>query len=526
VQGLAFPTGFTRKRALVCEAMGKIGDRRAAPWLVSALRDPNLSVSSWACWALAATGDDASIPALKRYSRRLAAYADEHPTGDGGELPSRLIARAAWARVKLGDDSARRDLETFGAGQKDAAASTPARAEGVVKTTESPPVPEPTSNADAIAKAKSLRAQDYYEDAVAVLRVAETKFGVGADTRLETAWNLLMMAEEDMTRDLDKARIDAEVADARVKFDEAVRLDPNVAGRAHLEAQILRYEGRLDEARAVLEKLVRDRPDDAFARQEFGYFAVQTKDWPTAEREYAALAKLSPNDGWAVLYLTLARQWLGRPTADLDAGYLAAARLLPEVQTPLRLLTNLHAAAPERALALLEKIVAERPRAVWARIFIAHVLRSRPSPDLARAESVLREALAVAPRDQAARFNLGGVLEAQGRLVDALREYADSAESAAIGDAGDAADAVDRLLRAGAVDSFPAELRLRAWTAVVAKTPSNGQYAHDAGRWYADVARDPATARNFLEAAAAAEPENETYREEMARAKSDPRLGQ
>jgi HEAT repeat protein/tetratricopeptide (TPR) repeat protein len=525
-QGLSFPTGFTRKRALLCEAMGKIGDKRATPWLVSALRDPNLSVSSWACWALAATGDEAALPALRRYSRRLAAYADEHPTGDGGELPARLIARAAWTRVKLGDESARRDLETFGGGAKDVAAAAPARAEGVVRTTEAPPVPEPTSNADAIAKAKSLRAQDYYEDAIAVLRVAEGKFGVGADTRLETAWNLLMVAEEDMGRDVDKARIDAEVADARMKFDEAVRLDPNVDGRARLEAQILQYEGRLDEARAVLEKLVREHPDDAFARQEFGYFAVQTKDWATAEREYSALAKLSPNDGWAVLYVTLARQWLGKPAGDLDAGYLQAARLLPEVQTPLRLLANLHAAEPERALALLDKVVADRPRAVWARIWIAHVLRTQPKPDLPRAEAVLREALAVAPRDQAARFNLGEVIEAQGRVVDALREYADSAESAAIGDAGDAADAVDRLLREGAVDKFPAELRLRAWNAVVAKSPTNGRYAHDAGRWYADVARDPATARQFLEAAAAVEPDNQTYREEMARAKSDPRLGQ
>jgi len=526
IQGLTFPSGFTRKRALVCEALGKIGDPRATPYLVAALRDPNLSVSSWACWALACVGDDAALPALKRYSRRLAAYADEHPGGDGGEAPARLLARAAWTRVKLGDESARLDLATFGEKEANVAASTPARAEGVVRTTEAPPVPTPTSNADAIAKAKSLRAQDYYEDAVAVLHVAESKFGVTADTRLETAWNLLMVAEEDMTRDLDRARIDAEVADARVKFDEAVRIDPNVEGRAHLEAQILRYEGRIDEARAVLEKLVAARPDDKYARQEFGAFAVDQKDWATAEREYAALEKLAPDDGWAVLYVTLARQWLGRPAEELDAGYLAAARLLPEVQTPLRLLANLHATAPDRALALLEKVVADRPRAVWARIWIAHVLRTKPNPDLARAQAVLREALTYAPRDQAAHFNLGSLLESEGHVVDALREYAESAEGAALGDVGDAAEAIDRLLSAGAIDAVPADLRLRAWNAVVAKSPANGKFAHDAGRWYADVGRDPATARRFLEAAAAAEPDNEEYRKDSARAKSDPRLGQ
>lgn len=54
-EGLTFPTGFAEKRALVCEALGRIGDPGAAPYLASALSDSSPLVSEWACWALEAS---------------------------------------------------------------------------------------------------------------------------------------------------------------------------------------------------------------------------------------------------------------------------------------------------------------------------------------------------------------------------------------------------------------------------------------------------------------------------------------
>lgn len=523
IQGLTFPAGFTRKRALVCEALGKIGDPRAAPYLIRALRDPNLSVSAWACWALESTGDASALPALHRYSRRLAGYADAHPDTAGTESTAKLAARAARTRAHLGDSTAAHELEGLGLPADSGAAAVPARVEGTIATIEAPPVAVPTSEEDAIAKAQSLRSQDYYEDAVRVLAAAEERFGKSAALRLELSWNLLMIAEEDMTRDLDQFRIDAEVADARVRFDEAVRMDPKVAGREVLEAGILRYEGREQDARRVLEAFVAAHPDDARAHQELGHLAYVMKDWPIAEREYAALSKLAPRDGWAVLYATLARQWQGRPAAELDESYVTAARLLPEVETPLRLIVKLHAQDPARAMELLRKVVAERPNAVWARIFIAHLQSTGSPPDVAAAEATLREALAIAPKDQAAHFNLGKLLADSGRTSAAVTELTAAAECAAIGNVGDTAEALDALLTApDPRGEISAEQRLRAWNAIVARSPSDGRFAHDAGRWYADVAHDPKEAKTFLEAAAAAEPDNDTYRADAAHAKSDP----
>jgi HEAT repeat protein/Tfp pilus assembly protein PilF len=523
IQGLTFPAGFTRKRALVCEALGKIGDARAAPYLIRALRDPNLSVSAWACWSLESCGDPGAIPALRRYSRRLAAYADAHPGESGTESAVRLEARAARTRARLGDTTASHELEVLGQAADSAAAAIPARVEGTIATIEAPPVPVPTSEEDAITKASSLRGQDYYEDAIRVLDAAEERFGKTAPLRLERAWNLLMIAEEDMTRDLDKARIDAEVADARMGFDEAVRMDAKVTGREVLEAGILRYEGREEDARRVLEAFVAAHPDDARAHQELGHLAYAMKDWAVAEREYAALAKLAPRDGWAVLYATLARQWQGRPAADLDDGYVTAAKLLPEVETPLRLIVKLHAPDPARAMELLQVIVADRPRAVWARIFIAHLQQTGPAHDVAAAEATLREALAIAPKDRAAHFNLGKLLAETGRTAAAVAELTEAAEAAAMGDVAETANALDALLTAPDPRAeIPVDLRLRAWNAIVSRSPADGRFAHDAGRWYADVAHDPKEARTFLEAAAAAEPDNDTYRADAAHAKSDP----
>lgn len=524
IEGLTFPTGFTRKRALVCEALGKIGDPRAAPYMVRALRDPNLSVSAWACWALESTGDSAALPALHIYSRRLAAYRDGHPDNDTAAV-DRLAARAAGTRLRLGDAAAAEELKHLGPAGADLSAALPARIEGMVRTTEAPPVAVPTSEADAIEKAQALRAQDYYEDAVRVLKVAEDRFGVSAALRLELAWNLLMIAEEDMTRDRDQDFIDAEVADARVRFDEAVRADPKIEGRELLEAKMLRYERREDEARKVLETYVAAHPEDAQAHQEMGYFSYVTKDWARAEHEYAELARLAPEDGWAWLYMALARQWLGHPVDELDEGYLKAATLLPEVRTPLRMIVKLHPADPGRALELLRRVVATQPRAIWARIHIAHVLRTETDPDLDGAEKVLREALTISPKDQAAHFNLGELLEQRGDPAAAAAEYVEAAASATIGDAGETADALDRLLLDdGLGDALSAEQRLAAWTTIVAKSPSVGRFAHDAARWYADVAHDPQTARRFFDAAAAAEPSNEIYSADAAHARSDPAM--
>ncbi len=107
VEGLTFPSGYREKRERVCEALGRIGDPRAAPFLASALRDPYLSVSEWACWALEGARDPSVRPALSRYeSRALALEADpnQHASAE------RMLARVARTRWMLGDETARTSL--------------------------------------------------------------------------------------------------------------------------------------------------------------------------------------------------------------------------------------------------------------------------------------------------------------------------------------------------------------------------------------------------------------------------------
>lgn len=107
VLGLKYPPGFAIKRAALCRALGQIGDRRAAPALASALRDPVLQVAAWAAWALEGCGDSQVIPSLRRYEQRL------HTAIGLGTLPEnfgpgeRGLAQSARTRLLHGDDTAR-----------------------------------------------------------------------------------------------------------------------------------------------------------------------------------------------------------------------------------------------------------------------------------------------------------------------------------------------------------------------------------------------------------------------------------
>jgi len=227
-----------------------------------------------------------------------------------------------------------------------------------------------------------------------------------------------------------------------------------------------------------------------------------------------------------VLYATMARQRLGHPTAELDAGYVAAARLLPEVQTPLRGLARLHAAEPDRALELLQKVIDDRPRAVWARVWTAYVLRTRPNPDVARAEAVLRERSRSRAR-QVAHFNLAQILDSKGAVVERGARVRGRRGGRRRRRRREIADAISRLLLAdgsgpscrrncGGARGMRSSRRVRR-TGSTRTTRAGGT---------ADIARDPVTGAPLPRAAAAANPENETYRADAAKAKSDPRLGQ
>lgn len=110
VLALKFPAGFANKRAAVCACLGRTRSKEAAPALASALSDPVVGVAAWACWALEQIGDVETLPALRRYHGRLLSAASTGTLPESAGHPDLLLAQAASARLRLGDDDMRNDL--------------------------------------------------------------------------------------------------------------------------------------------------------------------------------------------------------------------------------------------------------------------------------------------------------------------------------------------------------------------------------------------------------------------------------
>jgi hypothetical protein len=113
IEGLTFPSGFATKRALICQLLGKLGSKTAAPFLAAALRDPVPAVADWACWALERCGDDDTPAQLRSYANRVPAALGSD-RGAGPDAPADApLARASRVRAMLGDDTARPEIIGF-----------------------------------------------------------------------------------------------------------------------------------------------------------------------------------------------------------------------------------------------------------------------------------------------------------------------------------------------------------------------------------------------------------------------------
>ncbi len=113
VEGLTFPTGFVRKRELLCDLLGAIGSKSATPFLVATLRDPTPAVADAACRALARCGDEDTAAPIRAYEMRVPASVGAD-RGAGANAPAdALLANAARTRLVLGDEDARSELVAF-----------------------------------------------------------------------------------------------------------------------------------------------------------------------------------------------------------------------------------------------------------------------------------------------------------------------------------------------------------------------------------------------------------------------------
>lgn len=110
VLGLKYPPGFADKRSRICAALGRIGNKHAAPYLAAALRDPVIAVAAWAAAALETCGDPEILPSLRRFQKRLLTLAANGLLPPAAGTRDQLHARVARTRLMLGDSRAKRDL--------------------------------------------------------------------------------------------------------------------------------------------------------------------------------------------------------------------------------------------------------------------------------------------------------------------------------------------------------------------------------------------------------------------------------
>ncbi len=111
--GLKFPPGFAQKRAQISQVLGEIGDRNAVPALIATLRDPVVSVAAWACESLAKISDASALPAVQRYHQRMLSLAARAGIPSSAGTSDAVIALAASAAYRLGDERMEPDLIGF-----------------------------------------------------------------------------------------------------------------------------------------------------------------------------------------------------------------------------------------------------------------------------------------------------------------------------------------------------------------------------------------------------------------------------
>jgi protein O-mannosyl-transferase len=114
-------------------------------------------------------------------------------------------------------------------------------------------------------------------------------------------------------------------------YTRAVRIAPHNSTAGNNLAIELANRGRYQEARALYERVLRERPDLWIAAHNFGYFLYQTGDLVGAEQYLLRAIQLDPSDPDEYLHLGLTRLKMGR-VADAAANVQRAIELKPQAR--------------------------------------------------------------------------------------------------------------------------------------------------------------------------------------------------
>lgn len=188
-----------------------------------------------------------------------------------------------------------------------------------------------------------------------------------------------------------------EMALAEETLRSAVQSNPgDKAVRLEL-AQLLTQSGRPEQARPVLEQLAKESPSDVPTLEALFRVQAAQKDLPAARATAQNIQQSRPDLplGW---YLEGAISEAEKNYNDAETAYLRALEIQPSAGEPLTALVRVDATRKQvpKALARLDKVLAEQPDNIIARNLKGELLVSRGEPDAAAAE--FKQAIAKGPK--------------------------------------------------------------------------------------------------------------------------------
>jgi tetratricopeptide (TPR) repeat protein len=207
---------------------------------------------------------------------------------------------------------------------------------------------------------------------------------------------------------------------AKESFEHAVALYPGQVDARRSLAALESQSGRHQEARARLDDLLKQRPNDLAALDMLMMVDLVTKNWVEAERTLERLRTASKDSAVALMAEGRLRQAQGQ-FEKASAAYERATTLAPNDPDPLLSLVKLDVAQghADRAKTRLDALLAARPDHLFGHGLLGEVLALRGHPREAVAQ--FREASHVNPKWIMPWLDWGGLWLAQKQPEQAIQ---------------------------------------------------------------------------------------------------------